>query len=48
MQPFQVLEVVLLDLRDLVVLQVQQGGVVWDLCGNSLQSWWRNFLGEIV
>lgn len=44
MQPFQVLEVVLLDLRDLVVLQVQQGGVVRDVPGNGLQSWWRNFL----
>lgn len=38
MQSFEVLEVVLLDLSDLVVLQVQQGGVVWDVPRNCLQT----------
>lgn len=38
MQPFEVLEVVLLDLGDLVVLQIEQGGVIWDVLGNLLQT----------
>ena len=38
MQSFEVLEVVLLDLSDLVVLQVQQGGVVGDVPRYSLQT----------
>lgn len=38
MQPFEVLEVILLDLCDLVVLQVQEGGIIWDVGGNLLQT----------
>lgn len=38
MEPLEVLEVVLLDLRDLVVLQVEQGGVIGDVFGNFLQT----------
>jgi len=38
MKSFEVLEVILLDLSDLVVLQVQQGGVVRDVPGNGFQT----------
>lgn len=38
MQSFEVLEVVLLDLGDLVVLQVQQSGVIGDILRNGLQT----------
>lgn len=38
MQSFEVLEVILLDLCDLVVLQVQQGGVIGDVLRNCLQT----------
>lgn len=38
MKSFEVLEVILLDLSDLVVLQVQQGGVVWDVPRNGCQT----------
>lgn len=41
MESLEVLEVTLLDLCDLVILQVEQGGVVWDVFGNLLQTWWR-------
>ena len=43
MQSFEVLEVVLLDLSNLVVLQIQQGGVVRDVPRNRLQTWWCIF-----
>lgn len=39
MQTLEVLEVVLLDLCDLVVLQVQQCGLRWDLLRNLRQTW---------
>lgn len=38
MQAFQVLEVVLLELRDLVVLQVQQCAVIRNVLRNFLQT----------
>ncbi len=38
MQSFEVLEVIFLDLSDLVILQVQQGGVIWDVLRNCLQT----------
>lgn len=38
MESSQSLEVVLFDLSDLVVLQVQQGGVCRDLIWNALQT----------
>lgn len=38
LQPFEVLEVVLLDLSDLVVLQVQQDSVIWNIFRNFLQT----------
>lgn len=38
MKSFEVLEVILLDLSDLVVLQVQQCGVVWDVLWNRRET----------
>lgn len=38
LQPFKILEVILLDLSDLVVLQVQQDGVIWNIFRNLLQT----------
>lgn len=38
MQSFEVLKVILLDLCDLVVLQVQQCGIIWDIRRNCLKT----------
>lgn len=38
LQPFKVLEVILLDLSYLVVLQVQQDSVIWNIFRNFLQT----------
>lgn len=38
MQSFEVLKVVLLDLSNLVVLQIQKSGVIWDVPRNRLQT----------
>lgn len=42
MQPFEVLEVILLDLGDLVVLQVEQSGIVRDIFRDGFEAWWKN------
>lgn len=38
MQSFEILKVILLDLCDLVILQVQECGVIWDILRNCLQT----------
>lgn len=38
MQSFEILEVALLDLGNLVVLQVKQGGVIRDVLRDGLQT----------
>lgn len=42
MQPFEVLEVILLDLGNLVVLQVEQSGIVRDVFRDRFKAWWEN------
>lgn len=42
MQPFEVLEVIFLDLGNLVVLQVEQSGIVRDVFRDGFEAWWEN------
>lgn len=41
-QSFEVLEIILLDLSNLVVLQVEQSGIIRDVFRDGFEAWWEN------